>query len=116
MNTVALLCVSSLLTWDDAVVIPCDHPASPFAKSGPTIVVPGIRTLSVEDVRPDLTEERAHSAHQHLTASGRSGRKQHPHQPASSGAAQRQAASAKMGVRQHQHRPVSASGDAQHRH
>jgi len=104
MNTVALLCVSSLLTWDDAVVIPCDHPASPFAKSGPTIVVPGIRTLSVEDVRPDLTEERAHSAHQHLTASGRSG------------AAQRQAASAKMGARQHQHRPVSASGDAQHRH
>src|SRR5215813_9919320 len=107
MNTVALLCVSSLLTWDDAVVIPCDHPASPFAKSGPAIVVPRIRTLGVENVRPDLTAEGAHSAHQHQTASGESRRKQHLHQPASTegGAGQRQAASAKMGARQHQHRP-----------
>jgi hypothetical protein len=105
-NTVALLCVGSLLTWDDAVVIPCDHPASPFAQSGPAIVVPRIRTLGVENVRPDLTAEGAHSAHQHQTASGESGRKQYQHQ----------AASAKMGARQHQHHPVWTSGGAQHRH
>jgi hypothetical protein len=117
-STVALLCVGSLLTWDDAVVIPCDHPASTFAKSGPAIVVPRIRTLGVENVRPDLIGEGAHSAHQHQTASGESGRKQHLHQPASTegGARQRQAASAKIGARQHQHRPLSTSGGAQHRH
>jgi hypothetical protein len=117
-NTVALLCIGSLLTLDDAVVIPCDHPASPFAKSGLAIVVPRIRTLGVENVRPDLTGEGAHSAHQHQTASGESGRKQHLHQPASTegGARQRQAASAKIGARQHQHRPLSTSGGAQHRH
>jgi hypothetical protein len=113
-NTVALLCVGSLLTWDDAVVIPCDHPASPFAQSGPA----RIRTLGVENVRPDLTAEGAHSAHQHQTASGESGRKQYQHQPASTegGAGQTQAASAKMGARQHQHHPVWTSGGAQHRH
>jgi hypothetical protein len=117
-NTVALLCVGSLLTWDDAVVIPCDHPASPFAQSGPAIAVPRIRTLGVENVRPDLTAEGAHSAHQHQTASGESGRKQYQHQPASTegGAGQTQAASAKMGARQHQHHPVWTSGGAQHRH
>ena len=117
-NTVALLCIGSLLTWDDAVVIPCDHPASPFAKSGPAIVVPRIRTLGVESVKPDLAGERAHSAHQHQTASGESGRKQHLRQRASTedGAGHRQAASAKTGARHHQHRPVSSSGGAQHRH
>jgi len=115
-NTVALLCIGSLLTWDDAVVIPCDHPASPFAKSGPAIVVPRIRTLGVENVKPDLAGEVAHSAHQHQTASGDSGRKQHLHQPASTEGGERQAASAKMGARQHQHRPVSTSGGPQHRH
>jgi hypothetical protein len=117
-NTVALLCVGSLLTWDDAVVIPCDHPASPFAKSGPAIVVPPIRTLGVENVKPDPTGEGAHSTHQNQTASGESGRKQHHHQPASSegGAGQRQTASAKIGARQHQHRPVSTSSGTQHRH
>src|SRR5215470_8657529 len=94
-NSVALLCIGSLLTLDDAVVIPCDHPASPFAKSGPSIVVPRIRTLGVENVRPDLTGEGAHSAHQHQTVSGESGPKQHQHQPASTkgGAGQGQAAS-----------------------
>jgi hypothetical protein len=116
-NTVALLCVGSLLTWEDAVVIPCNHPASPFAQSGPAIMVPRIRTLGVENVRPDLTEG-AHSAHQHQTASGESGRKQHRHQPASTegGAGQTQAASAKIGARQHQHHPVWTSGGAQQRH
>jgi hypothetical protein len=116
-NTVALLCIGSLLTWDDAVVIPCDHPASPFAKSGPAIVVPRIRTFGVENVRPDLSGEGADSAHQHQTASGESGRKQHQHPPASTegGAGQGQAASVKMGARQRQHRPVPTSGGAQHR-
>ncbi len=91
-NTVALLCIGSLLTWDDAVVIPCDHPASPLAEPGPAIVVPRIRILGVENITPDLTGEGAHSAHHHQTASGESGRKQH------------------------QHRPVSTSGGPQHRY
>jgi hypothetical protein len=117
-NTVALLCIGSMLTWDDAVVFPCDHPASPFAKPAPAIVVPRIRILGVENVRPDLTGEGAHSAHPHQTASGEGGRKQHQHQPASieGGAGQRQAASAQMGARQHQHQPVSTSGGVRHRH
>lgn len=117
-NTVALLCVGSLLAWDDGVVIPCDHPASPFAQSGPVIVVPRIRTLGVESIRPDLAGEGAHSARQPQAASGESGRKQDQHQSASTegGAGQRRAGSAKMGARQHQSRPVSTSGGAQHQH
>jgi len=99
-NRVALLCVGSLLAWDDAVVLPCDHPASPFAQSGPAIVVPRIRTLGVARVRPDLAGEGTHSAHRHQAASGESD----------------QAASAKMGAKQHQHRPVSTGGGSQHQH
>ncbi len=45
-STIALLCVGSLLAWDDAVVIRCEHPASPFARPGPPIVVPRIQTLA----------------------------------------------------------------------
>jgi hypothetical protein len=115
-NTVALLCIGSLLTWDDAVVIPCDHPASPFAKPAPAIVVPRIRILGVENATPDLTAEGAHSAHHHHTASGESGRKKHRPTSIEGGAGQRQAASAQMGARQHQLQPVPTSGGAQHRH
>jgi hypothetical protein len=71
-NTVVLLCIGSLLTWDDAVVIPCDHPGSPFAKPGPAIVVPRIRIRGLENVRPHLTGEGAHSAQQRQTELERS--------------------------------------------
>jgi hypothetical protein len=117
-NIVALLCVGSLLAWDDAVVIPCDHPASPFAQSGPAIVVPRIQTLGVDSISSDLAGKGAHSAHHHQTPSGKSSRKQHQHRPASTegGAGQRQAASTKLRARQYQHQPVSTSGGAQHQH
>jgi hypothetical protein len=60
-------------------VIRCEHPASPFAPPAPPIVVPRIQTLGIERVTPDLTEERAKSAHQHkaATAKGIGGQHQH---------------------------------------
>jgi hypothetical protein len=106
-STVALLCLGSLLAWDDAVVIPCDHPASPIARSAPPIVVPPIQSLGVEGVTPDLAEEGTQSAHQHQPGSAKGGTAQHHHQPAA----------AKGGARQHQHRPSSTNGGAQqHQH
>src|SRR5215467_5860716 len=81
-NTVALLCVGSLLAWDDAVVISCDHPASPFAPPAPPIVVPRTQTLGIEAVTPDLAEEGAKSAHQHKAAPAKGGAGEHEHQAA----------------------------------
>jgi hypothetical protein len=105
----ALLCAGSLLARDDAVVIPCDHPASPFAQSGPAIVVPRIRSLGIESVRPDLAGE---------DLAGEGTNSPHQHQPASleGDAGQHQAPPAKMGAKQHQYRPVSTGGDGQHQH
>jgi hypothetical protein len=97
-SLVALLCVGSLVAWDDAVVIPCDHPASPFAPSAPAIVVPRIQTLGVESVTPDLAEKGDSSAHHRQTTSGQS------------------AGPAKGGTGHHQHRPVPASDGAQRQH
>ena len=79
-GTLALLCVGSLLAWDDAKVVPCDHPASPFARSAPPIVVPPIEALGIEGVTPDLAEEAAQSAHQHQPSSTKGGAAQHQHQ------------------------------------
>lgn len=76
-TTVALLCAGSLLALDNAVTIPCDHPGSPFAQSGPAIVVPRIRILGVESVRPDLAGEGDHLADQDEAATGKRGQKQH---------------------------------------
>jgi hypothetical protein len=104
---VALLCVGSLFAWNDVVVIPCDHPASPFAPPAPPIVVPRIQTLGIEAVTPDLAEEGAKSAHQHKAASAKGGAGEHRHQPAS----------AKARPRQHQHQPSSTNrGEQQHQH
>ncbi len=120
-STVALLCVSSLLTWDDAMVVPCIHPASPSARSAPLIIVPPIQALAVEGVTPDLAEEGSQSArrHQHAPATGSAG--QHRHQPTSTGGGtwqhQHQAASAKGSARQDRHQPASAKGGpGQHQH
>jgi len=118
--TVALLCVGSLLAWDDAVVISCDHPASPFARSAPAIVVPPIQALDVEGVTPDLAEEGAPSRHQHKPASTKGGAAQQ-HQPASAkggaGQHQHQPGPAKGGAEKYQHQPSSTNGGAQqHQH
>jgi hypothetical protein len=115
-STIALLCVGSLLAWDNAVVIPCDHPASPFARSAPPIVVPPFHTLGIEAVKPDLAEEAAKSAHQHKATSAKAAGAQHQHKAASAkgGAAQHQhqPASAKGGARQHEHKPASVKASA----
>ncbi len=128
-----MLCLGSLLAWDDVAVIPCDHPASPFAHSAPPIVVPPIQSLGIEGVKPDLAEEGARSAQQRRPAaakggaaehqhqlSTKGGAHQHQHQPSAKGAAtqnQHQPASAKGRAGQHQHQPLSTIGGApQHHH
>jgi hypothetical protein len=106
-SIVALLCIGSLLAWDDSVVIHCEHPASPSAQPAPPIVVPRIQTLGIEAVTPDLAEEGAESAHQHKAAPAKGGAREHQHQPAS----------AKARPRQHQHQPSSIDrGEQQHQH
>jgi hypothetical protein len=70
---VALLCVGSLFAWDDALVIRCDHPASPFAPPAPPIVVPRIQTLGIGAVTPDLAEEGTKSARQRKAAPAKGG-------------------------------------------
>jgi hypothetical protein len=105
-TVVALLCVGSLLAWDDVVVIRCDHPASPFAPPAPPIVVPRIQTLGIEAVTPDLSENGAKSAHQHKAAPAKGGAGEHEHQ----------AAAPKGGARRHQHGAASKAGAAQHQH
>jgi len=105
-STVALLCLGSLLAWDDAMVIPCDHPASPFARSAPPIVVPPIQTLGIEGVTPDLAEEGA-KQHEHKPSATKGGAAQHQHQPSST----------KAGAAQHHRPPSSTNGGAQqHQH
>ena len=91
--TVLLMCgVGSFLVGGDAVVIPCDHPASPLARSGPAIVVPRIKSLGIKNVKPNLTEEDGGSAHQQQPGSNK-------------------------GSRQHQQGPSSATGsEQQHQH
>ena len=91
-SAVASLCLSSLLAWDDAIVIPCDHPASPFARSAPPIAVPPIQTLGVEGLKPDLAEEGA-KQHEHKPLATKGGAAQHHRQPSSTNS----------GVHQHQH-------------
>lgn len=119
-SIVALLCVGSLLTWDEVLVVPCDHPASPFARPAPAIVVPQIQTLGIEGVTPDLAERKTKSTHQHKAASAKGGAGQHQHQATSAkgGAGhQQQPASAKSRARQHEHQPSSTNhGARQHRH
>jgi hypothetical protein len=126
----ALLCVGSLLAWDDAVTIRCEHPASPFARPAPPIVVPRIQTLGIEAVTPDLAEEGAKSAHQHKAApvkggghehqapSANGGAGQHHHgAPAKGGEGQHPPAPAKGGAGERQHQPSSTDrGEQQHHH
>jgi hypothetical protein len=107
-TAVALLCVGSLLAWDDVVVIRCDHPASPFAPPAPPIAVPRIETLGIEAVTPDLAEEGGKSGHHKAAAAEGT---EHEHR----------ATSAKGGAGQHQHGGASAAsstnrGGQQHQH
>jgi hypothetical protein len=117
-SIVALLCVGSLLAWNDAAVISCEHPANPSAQPAPPIVVPRIQTLGIEAVTPDLAEEGAKSAHQHKAAV-KGG--QHEHEAASAkgggGQHQHQPAPAKGGAGERQHRPSSTNrNEQQHQH
>jgi hypothetical protein len=105
--TVLLMCgVGSFLVGGDAVVIPCDHPASPLARSGPAIVVPRIKSLGIKNVKPNLTEEDGGSAHQQQPESAKRDAGQDQQQPLSN-----------EGSRQHQQGPSSATGSEQrHQH
>jgi hypothetical protein len=119
-TTFALLCVGSLLAWDDVVVIRCDHPASPFAPPAPPIVVPRIQTLGIEAVTPDLAGKGAESAHQHKAPPAKGGAREQEHQAATpkggAGGHQRGAAS-KAGAAQHRHQPSSRNrGEQQRQH
>jgi hypothetical protein len=119
-STVALFCVGSLLAWDNAVVIPCDHPASPLARSAPPIVVPPIQTLGIEGVTPDLAEEGA-KQHEHKPSAAKGGKAEREHKPSTTkgGAAQHQhqPSSTKAGAAQHHRPPSSTNGGAQqHQH
>jgi hypothetical protein len=88
-NTVALLYVGGLLAWDDAVVLPCDHPASPCAQPAPAIVVPPIRRLGIGSVKPDL--EEASPIHPRQPESVGNGEEPRPNRPApASGGLRRQ--------------------------
>jgi len=105
--TVLLMCgVGSFLVGGDAVVIPCDHPASPLARSGPAIVVPRIKSLGIKNVRPNLTEEDGGAAHRQQPGSAKRDAGQDRQQPASN-----------KGSRQHQQGPSSNNGsEQQHQH
>jgi hypothetical protein len=119
-TVVALLCVGSLLAWDDLVVIRCDHPASPFAPPSPPIVVPRIQTLGIEALTPDLAEERAKSAHQHKAAPAKGGAGENEHQavtPKGGSGWRQHGAASKAGAAQHQHQVAPAKGSAgDHQH
>jgi hypothetical protein len=64
-STVALLCLGSLLACEDAVVVPNNHPASPFALSAPPIGVPPIQLIDVKTAKPSLAKERSQSTRRH---------------------------------------------------
>jgi hypothetical protein len=104
--TVLLMCgVGSFLVGGDAVVIPCDHPASPLAQSGRAIAVPRIKTLGIRNVRPNLTDENGSSAHQQPGSAKRDAGQAHQ-QPTSN-----------KGSGQHQQGPSSTnSSEQQHQH
>jgi len=105
--TVLLMCgVGSFLVGGDAVVIPCDHPASPLARSGPAIVVPRIKTLGIKNVRPNLTEEGGGSARQQQPGSAKRDAGRDQQQPTSN-----------KGSGQHQQGPSPTnSSEQQHQH
>ena len=119
-TTFALLCVGSLLAWDDVVVIRCDHPASPFAPPAPPIVVPRIQTLGIEAVTPDLAEKGAESAHQHKAPPAKGGAGEQEHQavaPKGGAGGHQHGAASKAGAAQHQHQAAPAKGSAgEHQH
>ncbi len=48
------------LREDDAVVVPVEHPANPYAESAPAIRVPAIRA-QLTSVTPDLAREAPQS-------------------------------------------------------
>ena len=105
--TVLLMCgVGSFLVGGDAVVIPCDHPASPLARSGPAIVVPRIKSLGIKGVKPNPIEEDRGSAHQQQPGSAKHDEGQAQQRPTSD-----------KGSGQHQQGPSSTnSSEQQHQH
>jgi hypothetical protein len=56
-TAVALLCVGSLLVWDDVAVVRCVHPATPFARPAPPMVVPRIQTWGSRPSRQTWLKE-----------------------------------------------------------
>ncbi len=113
---VVLMCgVGSFVVGGDAVVIPCDHPASPSAQSAPAIVVPRIKTPAIKNVKPSMTEEEAGSAHQEQTGSNKGSAEQHQQQPASAkgGGQQHQGPSSTDDTEQQHQAPSSTKGSEQ---
>jgi hypothetical protein len=59
-HLIAPLCLALLIVWVDGldgVVIPYSHPANPYARSAPPIVVPRIQAPNVKDVTPEPARE-----------------------------------------------------------
>lgn len=81
-SAVALLLFSFLGAChrqDDGIVVPLDHPASPYAQSAPPISVSPIQGRA-EDVRPDVGKETPASMQQpQAPSSGDAGELQHQH-------------------------------------
>jgi hypothetical protein len=113
-TTVALMCgVGSFLVGGDAVVIPCNHPASPSAQSAPAIVVPRIRTPGIRNVKPSMTEEGAGATHEQQAGSAKRGAGQDHQQPASDKGSGQHREEPSSGNEQHQQAPSSAGGSGQ---
>jgi hypothetical protein len=114
---VVLMCgVGPFVVGGDAVVIPCDHPASLSAQSAPAIVVPRIKTPAVKNIKPNMTEEGAGSAHQEQTGSDKGNAEQHQQQPASGkrGGQQHQGPSSTNDTEQQHQAPSSTKGSEPH--
>jgi hypothetical protein len=115
-TTVALMCgVGSFLVGGDAVVVPCNHPASPSAQSAPAIVVPRIKTPEIRNVKPSMTEEGAGATHEQQAGSAKRGAGKDRQEPASTkGSGQHhEEPSSTNGNEQHQQAPSSAGGSGQ---
>jgi hypothetical protein len=115
-TTVALMCgVGSFLVGGDAVVIPCNHPASPFAQSAPAIVVPRIKTLGIRNVKPSVTEEGASATREQQTGSAKRGAGKDQQEPASAKGSgqQHEEPSSTNGNERDQQAPSSAGGSGQ---
>ena len=82
-RTFALLCLGLLTAWadrPDGVVVPYNHPANPYARSAPPLVVPRILAPNVEDVTPEPAREESRPPREQQRSSPGAGAPAHQHQ------------------------------------